>query len=68
MITIGLAVTWVQELNRDRQVWNRAATRARTILDSMQAAIPAPPPGTTVYMFGTEQRYEDVPIFESSWI
>ena len=67
VITMGLAVTWVQELNRDRQVWNRATARARTILDSMQATIPSPPPGTTVYMFGTEQRYEDVPIFESSW-
>ena len=67
VVTLGLAVTWVQELNRDRQVWNRAAARARTILDSLQTAIPSPPQGTTVYVFGTEQRYEDVPIFESSW-
>jgi hypothetical protein len=67
VMAVGLAATWARHLDREREVWNHASARGRTILDSLQRAVPSPPPGTTVYLFGTEQRIEDVPVFESSW-
>jgi hypothetical protein len=76
LLTAGMAgaaclvigVNWVQAVDRDANAYERAFAAGQRVLQTMGAALPEPPPRSTIWTFGQPvEEVPGVPIFGNTW-
>lgn len=68
VVAAYLGVEWLDRLRSDQRSYRAASAAANSALDVLEATVPKPPPGTTIYLFGVpRESAPNVPIFTASW-
>lgn len=64
----AVAVGWVQSNLRHADAYTDAYLEGQRVLGTIRAAVPAPPPGSTIWTFGQPLEVElGVPVFGNTW-
>lgn len=65
---VVVSVGWVQSIDRDSDAYIRAYEEGQRVLRTVAAAVPAPPPSSTIWTFGQPvEIVPGVPVFGNNW-
>jgi hypothetical protein len=68
VLALVVGAGYVHQLRRDAGLWDRAFAAEERALTTVQGALPHPPHGTVIYMFGHQGSLgHGVPVFNTTW-